>query len=184
MRGRGQEDQVDLVDDVLVGVEAGVLAVLGDIDARADGCQILEGREVIIDPVLEGVGNGDELGAGVGLQGFLSRAAAASAAADQADLDRAAARGMDHRHRQAGSCRRPAAAPASAAVEPVRKFAPAGLVARSRRKRRDLSGGRLEVGQSRRGSCGGIEDPSGPQSVRPARVAFMVIGSRAARHLF
>ena len=36
MRGRGQEDEVDLVDDVLVGVEAGVLAILGDVDPRAD----------------------------------------------------------------------------------------------------------------------------------------------------
>ena len=36
VRRRGQEDQVDLVDDVLVGVEAGVLAILGDIDPRAD----------------------------------------------------------------------------------------------------------------------------------------------------
>ena len=36
VRRRGQEDEVDLVDDVLVGVEAGVLAILGDIDARAE----------------------------------------------------------------------------------------------------------------------------------------------------
>ena len=36
VRRRGQEDQVDLVDDVLVGVEAGVLAVLGDVDAATD----------------------------------------------------------------------------------------------------------------------------------------------------
>ena len=33
MRGGGQEDKVDLVDDILVGVEAGVLAILGDVDA-------------------------------------------------------------------------------------------------------------------------------------------------------
>ena len=34
VRRRGQEDEVDLVDDVLVGVEAGVLAILGDVDPR------------------------------------------------------------------------------------------------------------------------------------------------------
>ena len=32
----GQDDQVDLVDDVLVRIEAGVLAILGDVDPRAD----------------------------------------------------------------------------------------------------------------------------------------------------
>ena len=36
VRGRRQEDDVNLVDDVLVGVEAGVLAVLGDVDPRAE----------------------------------------------------------------------------------------------------------------------------------------------------
>ena len=36
VRRRGQEDDVDLVDDVLVGVEAGVLAILGDVDAATD----------------------------------------------------------------------------------------------------------------------------------------------------
>ena len=104
MRRRGQEDQFDLVDDVLVGVEAGVLAIPGDIDARPDVSR-LEVREVIVDPVLEGVGHGDELGAGVGLESLLGGAAAAAAAADQADLDGAAAAGVDHRYRQAGSRR-------------------------------------------------------------------------------
>ena len=36
VRGRRQEHEVDLVDHVLVGVEAGVLAILGDVDPRAD----------------------------------------------------------------------------------------------------------------------------------------------------
>ena len=35
VRRRGQEDEVDLVDDVLVGVEAGVLAILGDVDRES-----------------------------------------------------------------------------------------------------------------------------------------------------
>ena len=63
----------------------------------------LEVRKVIVDSILEGVGHGDELGARIGLESLLSRAGAAVAAADQADLDGAAAAGVDHRYRQAGS---------------------------------------------------------------------------------
>ncbi len=119
MRGRGQEDEVDLVDDVLVGVEAGVLAILGDVDAGADR-RSLELGEAVVEPVLEGVGHGDELGAGVGGEGLLGRAGASAAAADQADLDRAAAGGMDQRDRQAGRDAVAVAAPTTA-VEPFRK---------------------------------------------------------------
>ena len=64
----------------------------------------LSAGEVIVDPVLEGVGHGDELGAGVGREGLLGRAAAPAAAADQADLDRAAAGGMDHGTVKPGHC--------------------------------------------------------------------------------
>ena len=99
MRGRGQEDQIDLVDHVLVGVEAGVLAILGDVDAGADA-RALEGGQALLEPILEGVGHGDELGAAVGGEGLLGRAGAAAAAADQADLDRAAAGGMDHGNKE------------------------------------------------------------------------------------
>ena len=71
---------------------------------------------MLVEPVLEGVGHGDELGAGVGRERLLGRAAAPAAAADQADLDRAAAGGMDQRDGQAV-----ATAAAAAAVEPLRK---------------------------------------------------------------
>ena len=65
MRRRRQEDEVDLVDDVLVAVEAGVLAILGDVDARAER-RSFEAGEALIEPILEGVGHGDELGVGIG----------------------------------------------------------------------------------------------------------------------
>ena len=61
---------------------------------------------MLVEPILEGVGHGDELGAGVGGEGLLGRAAASAAAADQADLDRAAAGGMDQGNGQAGGDRR------------------------------------------------------------------------------
>ena len=102
MRRRGQEHEVDLVDHVLVGVEAGVLAILGHVDPRADRLDPLRYGEVLLEPIREGVGHGDELGAGVGGEGLLGRAAASTAAADQADLDRAAAGGMDQGDGQAG----------------------------------------------------------------------------------
>ena len=67
VRRRGQEDEIDLVDHVLVAVEAGVLAVLGDVDARADR-RPLRLERLLVEPILEGVGHGDELGVGVGGQ--------------------------------------------------------------------------------------------------------------------
>ena len=119
VRRRCQEHEVDLIDDVLVGVEAGVLAILGNVDPRADR-RSLEGREVFVDPILEGVGHGDELGAGVGGERLLGRAGAPAAAADQTDLDRAAAGGVDQGDGQAGRDRR-RRCPATVAVEPLRK---------------------------------------------------------------
>src|SRR5438876_540170 len=51
--GRGQEHDVNLVDDVLVAVEAGVLAIPGDLDPGAD-LRFLDGGEVFFEPILEG----------------------------------------------------------------------------------------------------------------------------------
>ena len=98
----GQEDEVDLIDDVLVCVEAGVLAILGNVDPRADR-RPLEDGEVFVDPILEGVGHRDKLDAGVGGEGLLGRAGAPAAAADQTDLDRAAAGRVDQRERSSRS---------------------------------------------------------------------------------
>ena len=101
MRRRGQEDEIDLVDDFFVSVESDVLAILRDFDAGGD-CQALELGEAVIKPILKRVGHGDELGAGVGGEGLVGRAGAATAAANQADLDGAAAGGMDQGNCQAG----------------------------------------------------------------------------------
>ncbi len=105
LRRRRQEDEVDLVDDVLVAVEAGVLAVLGDVDARTER-RAFEAGEAIVEPILEGVGHGDELGVGVGGERLLGRAAASATTADEPDLDRVAAGGMDQGSGQASRERR------------------------------------------------------------------------------
>ena len=76
---------------------------------------------MLVEPILEGVGHGDELDAGVGGEGLLGRAGASAAAADQADLDRAAAGGMDQGNGQAGRDRRRGRRPIAAAVEPFMK---------------------------------------------------------------
>ena len=86
---------------MLVGVEAGVLAVLGDVDSRAER-RSFEAGEAVVEPILEGVGHGDELGVGIGGECLLGGAAAPAAAADESDLDRVAAGGMDQRDGQAG----------------------------------------------------------------------------------
>ena len=99
VRGRGQEHHVDLVDHLLVGVEARVLAVPGDVDPGAYG-EALELGQAVLEPILEGVGHGDQPRAAVGRERLLGRAGAAAAAADQPDLDRAAARGVHHGHDQ------------------------------------------------------------------------------------
>ncbi len=100
-RGRGQEHEINLIDHVFICIKSGILAILGHVDPRADRL-ILECGEVLLEPIREGVGHGDELGVGVGGEGLLGRAAASTAAAHQTDLDRAAAGGMDQGDGQAG----------------------------------------------------------------------------------
>ena len=104
-RGRGQEHEVNLVDHVFICVKPGILTILGHVDPRADR-RLLECGEVILEPIREGVGHGDELGIGVGGEGLLGGAAASTAAADQAELDRAAGGGMNQWDGQAGRCHR------------------------------------------------------------------------------
>ena len=120
VRRRGQEDDVDLVDDVLVGVEAGVLAVLGHVDPGADA-RALEARRGC-----PRAGPGRRRPwrrawrAAVGRERLLGRAGAAAAAADQADLDRAAAGRVDHGNNQAAGGERQ---PPPPTVEPLRNRA-------------------------------------------------------------
>jgi hypothetical protein len=101
----GEENQIDLVGDVLVRVEACELTILRDVDARGDR-RSLELGKATFEPILEGVGHGDELGARAGGEGLLRRASTSAATADQANLDGAATGGMDQGDRQAGRQRR------------------------------------------------------------------------------
>ncbi len=59
MRRRGQDYEIDLVDHVLECVEAGVLAILGNIDAAAD-LFAFELGDTVVDPIGERVGHGHE----------------------------------------------------------------------------------------------------------------------------
>ena len=88
----GQEDDVDLVDQLLVGVEPDESAVGRDVDPLADG-DALEGRVARLDRVAERVGHGH--------QAFPGRPSAPlggpgppTPAADQADLERVARAGI------------------------------------------------------------------------------------------
>ena len=91
-RGR-QEGHVAGVDDVLVGVEADELGVLGDLDAVADG-RFLQGLVARLQAVAEEFAHGDEPAPFVGRQCLFGGAGPSAAAADQADLDRVAAGGV------------------------------------------------------------------------------------------
>ena len=81
---------------------------------------------MFVDPILEGIGHGDEPGAGVGREGLLGRAAASPAAADQANLDRAAAGGMHEWDCQAGDHRRGGSYPCERGGRALQEIAPAG----------------------------------------------------------
>ena len=59
---------------------------LGTSTRRPTG-RLLELSRAVVEPVLEGVGHGDELGVRVGRERLLRRAGASAAAADQADLE-------------------------------------------------------------------------------------------------
>ncbi len=100
-RRGGQDHQVAAVDDLLVGVEADEAAVVGDVELLLDDVVVLESFAAALEAVLEDVAEGVELdvvgGAG-GLADVLGGAGAAAAAADQADLDRVAAGGVNGRH--------------------------------------------------------------------------------------
>ncbi len=58
VRGRGQENEIDLIDDVLVAVKSGVLAILGNVDPRGSFSPFEE-RQRIIESIRERVGHRD-----------------------------------------------------------------------------------------------------------------------------
>ena len=117
----GEDDQVDLVDDLLVRIEAGVLAILGNVNTRANRPRRLELRKAVFKQVREGVGHRDQLDAGVGLEGLPGGPGASAAAADQTNLDRAAAGCVDQGNGQPGRDAIAAAAPDTVDVEFLRK---------------------------------------------------------------
>ncbi len=95
VRLRRQEDDIDLVDHLLIGVETDELALGRHVDLAGDLLLALEQRQARLQAVLEGVGHGDQLDVGVGRQCLLGRPGAAAAAADEADAQQVAAGGVD-----------------------------------------------------------------------------------------
>ena len=87
-RRRGEDHDIRERDGLLVAVEAGELPLGRHVHLVA--VLLLEVVERAFEAVLEGVGDGDELGAG-GVQGLVRRAGAAPARADKSDLERVAA---------------------------------------------------------------------------------------------
>src|SRR5262249_11460734 len=96
-RRRGQHDQVAAVDDLLIGVEPDEAAVVGDVELLLGGAGLLQPVAAGLQVVLEGVAQSVDLDvvAGAGCLADIVRGAGAPAtAADQADLDGIAARGV------------------------------------------------------------------------------------------
>ena len=96
-RRRRQHHQVAAVDHLLVGVEADEAAVVGDVELVLAVLGVPNRVAAVPEAILEHVGQGvdlDVVGGARRLADVLGRARAAAAAADQADLDRVAARGV------------------------------------------------------------------------------------------
>src|SRR6516225_869346 len=90
----GQENEIDLVDDALVGVKTGVLAILGNFDSRSH-LSFLEKRKRFVESIRECIGHGDKSGIRIGGKSLLRGAGASTAAAHEPDLDHAAAGRMN-----------------------------------------------------------------------------------------
>ena len=103
---RGQDHDVaglEAVHRVFVRIEANELAVGGHVHRLGDVAVVLHRFEAGVEPILEGVGHGDELdGAALGIDGVEDGAGAASAAADDGHLDSAGFGGVYERNRYAG----------------------------------------------------------------------------------
>ena len=88
---------------LLVGVEADEAVVrLARRPCSAISSSPGAACQAVVEPVVEDVAHGDELDVLVGVQGLLGRPGAAAAAADQADLERVAAGGVNVRGRRTG----------------------------------------------------------------------------------
>ncbi len=92
-RRRGKDDHVAAcVDRLLIGVEAGKLAIIRDVNAIVEAG--LQFAKRVIEAILEQVRHSDNLHRLFGAEAVPRGAAAAPAAADQRDLHGVAAGGM------------------------------------------------------------------------------------------
>ena len=64
MGRRGQDHQIHLVDHLLVGVEAAILAILGNIDPRPDA-RAFECGQAVLEPIGKDIAHGDQPGAAI-----------------------------------------------------------------------------------------------------------------------
>ena len=101
---RGQDDVVGAaVDHLLIGIQADETAFFGHIRLVAellDGVgfgQFQQALAATVGAELENIADGDNLHIGGSMKHVLNRSIAPAAAADQADLDRVAAFGVDVR---------------------------------------------------------------------------------------
>ena len=93
MRRRGQQDDVALSDDLLIGIEADVTVLTGHLDFRRHVRLLLERLQTAIQPVGKRIPHGHETRVGIGQQRLLRRPGAAPAASYQADAQHSAAAG-------------------------------------------------------------------------------------------
>ena len=85
VRRRGQQHHVDVVSDVLEIVESAETHLGHDVDPVADP-RFLQSRQLALEPIAEGVAQGDQAGVRVGRESVDRRSAAATTATDQPDL--------------------------------------------------------------------------------------------------
>ena len=106
MRSGGNQHHVDVaLDQFLVGVEAEEAMLV--VDRHLLGVQLLQPPAGPLQAIGEDVGHGHQPHVLAGVHGVGGRPAAASAAADQADLDHVAAGGVDVRPGQRRAAVRP-----------------------------------------------------------------------------
>src|SRR5439155_19217498 len=89
---RGQDDHVGQCNGLFVGVKADELLVIAD--GRFFAMLLLQFPEAAVQPVLEGIGHGDEFGVPGGAEGLIGRAGAPAAAPDQGNIQTVAAGGV------------------------------------------------------------------------------------------
>lgn len=90
---RRQNDKINLIDYMLISVEADETTVGGNVDSRRHGRRF-ERFEARIEAIGENIPHRDELGVGIGGESLLGGARASASATDQPDLDLVARSGV------------------------------------------------------------------------------------------